>query len=89
MRPLPQVLRSSGSDWWAVMTVADDMRATVEAFINERPGYITALKNTRGTDDQSDYHRWQGGAEARRQLANALGWTVPHERNDKTKEEQL
>lgn len=71
------------------MTVADDMRATVEAFINERPGYITALKNTRGTDDQSDYHRWQGGAEARRQLANALGWTVPHERNDKTKEEEL
>ncbi|GAA0200325.1 hypothetical protein [Glutamicibacter creatinolyticus] len=57
---------------------------TVEEFINQRPGYITALQNTRGTDDQADYHRWQGGAEARRQLAQALGWTVPRNPGETT-----
>jgi len=58
---------------------------TVEQFINQRPEYITALQNTRGTDDQTDYHRWQGGAEARRQLARALGWTVPHNPGETTR----
>lgn len=57
----------------------------VEHFINERPGYIQALKDTRGTDDQSDYWRWQGHAEARRQLATVLGYTVPHEPGETTK----
>lgn len=57
---------------------------TVEEFINQRPEYITALRNTRGTDDQADYHRWQGGAEARRQLAQALGWTVPRNPGETT-----
>ena len=60
----------------------------VEHFINERPGYITALKETRGTDDQSDYHRWQGHAEARRQLAQTLGWTVPHNPDETTTPEE-
>lgn len=60
------------------------VNSAVEAFINQRPEYITALKNTRGTDDQTDYHRWQGGAEARRQLAEALGWTVPHNPGETT-----
>ncbi|MBF6671570.1 hypothetical protein [Glutamicibacter sp. FBE19] len=60
---------------------------SVESFINQRPEYITALKNTRGTDDQTDYHRWQGGAEARRQLAETLGWTVPHNPGETTRPE--
>lgn len=58
--------------------------ATVEHFINERPGYIAALKGTRGTDEQSDYWRWSGHAEARRQLATTLGMTVPHEPGETT-----
>lgn len=66
--------------------MSEDLRAVVERFINQRTEYVSALKATRGTDDQSDYHRWQGGAEARRQLATALGWTVPHNPGDKTKE---
>lgn len=64
---------------------AATMDPGVEHFINERPGYIAALKNTRGTDDQSDYWRWSGHAEARRQLATVLGYTVPHEPGETTK----
>lgn len=51
----------------------------VKWFINQRPEYIQALRGTRGTDDQTDYYRWQGHAEARRQLAQRLGCTVPSE----------
>src|SRR5690606_39232458 len=70
------------------LTVAQPVvNREVEAFSNQRPEYITALTNTRGTDDQADYHRWQGGAEARRQLAPALGWTVPHSPGDTTRPE--
>lgn len=61
--------------------------ATIENFINQRPEYITALKGTSGTDDQGDYWRWSGGAEARRQLATMLGWTVPHEPGETTRPE--
>lgn len=46
-------------------------------FINERPNYVRALRASVVAD--ADYHRWQGGAEARRQLAQQLGLTVPHE----------
>lgn len=78
--------RSDGS---GSVPASIDLAATidpcVEHFINERPGYIQALKDTRGTDDQSDYWRWQGHAEARRQLASALGYTVPHEPGETTK----
>lgn len=70
------------------VTVAQpEVNSAVEAFINERPGYITTLKNTRGTDDQSDYWRWQGHAESRRQLAQSLGWTVPHNPGEATRPE--
>ena len=51
----------------------------VASFINQRPEYITAMKNTRGSDSQGDYCRWSGHAEARRQLAEKFGYTVPHE----------
>lgn len=56
----------------------------VAAFINQRTEYVTALKNTTGDDNQADYWRWQGGAEARRQLAQALGWTVPYNPGETT-----
>ena len=67
-----------------VAVAQPEVNSAVVAFINERPGYITALKNTRGTDDQSDYWRWQGHAESRRQLAQSLGWTVPHNLGETT-----
>lgn len=56
---------------------------TVTEHINQRPAYINALKNCHEENDH-DYYRWTGGAEARRQLARDLGWTVPHEWGDKT-----
>ena len=52
--------------------------AHVEAFINQRPEFIKALMGTSGGDDQADYHRWQGHAEARRHLATRLGVPAPH-----------
>lgn len=54
----------------------------VASFINERPRYVEALKASPEAD--SDYFRWQGHAEARRQLATFLGWTVPHESGEHT-----
>lgn len=65
-------------------TTIEELRTTVEDFINDRPAYIQALRNTPGDVDQSDYYRWTGAAEARRQLAQALNWTVPHEQGEKT-----
>jgi len=55
----------------------------VRDFIDERPKYVTACRNAH-PDNAHDYHRWQGGAEARRQLAERLGWTVPYEVDEKT-----
>ena len=65
-------------------TTIEELRTTVEDFINDRPAYIQALRSTPGDADQSDYYRWTGAAEARRQLAQALNWTVPHEQGEKT-----
>ncbi|WP_280245711.1 hypothetical protein [Nocardia abscessus] len=56
------------------------------AFINQRPEYVDGCRNG-GADD--DYYRWQGGAEARRQLAQRLGWTVPHEHGEKTTPQEV
>ncbi|MEV6219905.1 hypothetical protein [Nocardia sp. NPDC051833] len=55
----------------------------VRAHINGRPEYITACLNA-GPDNDHDYYRWQGGAEARRQLAQDLDWTVPHKPGETT-----
>lgn len=60
---------------------AEQQMALVVAFINERPSYVSALRNSGAAD--ADYHRWSGGAEARRQLATTLGLTVPHEPGEK------
>lgn len=63
------------------------VNSAVESFVNQRPEYVTVLKNTRSGDDMSDYCRWQGHAEARRQLAQKLGWTVPHNPGETTRPE--
>ncbi|WGM21843.1 hypothetical protein QEH68_06630 [Paenarthrobacter sp. OM7] len=54
----------------------------VLAFINQRSEYVTAARNSGG--DVADYYRWQGHMEARRQLAEKLGYTVPYEAKDRT-----
>lgn len=59
----------------------------IAAYINERPNYVQALKSS--TDTDGDYFRWQGHAEARRQLATFLGWTVPHEPGEHTRVRSL
>ena len=46
----------------------DRLQRLLQAFINERPQYITALKNC-SPENTADYWRWQGHAEARRQLS--------------------
>lgn len=48
------------------MTGAD----IVEDFINERAEYVRVLKQCQHAD--ADYWRWQGHAEARRQLRERL-----------------
>lgn len=48
-------------------------RLIVQEFIRERADYITAIENA---GNGPDYHRWQGHAEARRQLAERLGLTL-------------
>lgn len=52
-------------------------------FINARSEYVQAARNSRGDDIDADYYRWQGHMEARRQLADMLGLTVPYELGDK------
>ena len=55
-------------------------------YINERPTFVEAMRNTSGDEvNMSDYYRWAGHAEARRQLAEQLGWTVPHELGETTR----
>ena len=51
----------------------------VQAFIDERPRYVAAARSYANT---YDYARWQGHMEARRQLATALGLTIPYELGD-------
>lgn len=56
---------------------ASGMPGAVLAFINERPEYITAMENCH-VDKVDDYGRWSGHAEARRQLAERLGYEAPN-----------
>jgi len=53
-------------------------------FINQRSEYVRACRNGPQGDNDADYNRWQGHMEARRQLAQALGYTVPYELGEKT-----
>lgn len=54
-------------DYSVVDTVAD--------FCGEREQYITSINNCHPDNDR-DYWRWQGHAEARRQLSERLGLPV-------------
>lgn len=47
----------------------------VTEFCAERAQYITSIENCH-PDNARDYYRWQGHAEARRQLAQRLGLPV-------------
>lgn len=58
--------------------------AKVEGFINERPSYINSINNVAPGNDP-DYWRWNGHAEARRQLAELLNRTVPHNPGETTR----
>lgn len=53
---------------------AEAMLDKVRAFCAERAEYVTTLRQC--TEADADYYRWQGGAEARRQLSERLGWPV-------------
>ena len=50
--------------------VTDDAAQIVAAFIAQREEYVRVLRQC--VDADADYHRWQGHAEARRQLADRL-----------------
>lgn len=69
-------------DLEAVAKAAVTPSPEVLAFINQRSEYVTAARNSGG--DVADYYRWQGHMEARRQLAEKLGYTVPYELKDRT-----
>lgn len=58
----------------------------IAEFINQRTEYIQMMRNSFMND--SDYHLWYGHSSARRQLAEALGWTVPLEPGEKTRVKQ-
>lgn len=62
-----------------LMKIADGARA----FINRRPEVITAIENCPPGKD-ADYWRWQGHAEAMKNLARDLGLTVPHKPGETT-----
>lgn len=49
----------------------EEFRRVVERFCAERAEYITSILNCH-PDNYPDYHRWQGHAEARRQLSKKL-----------------
>jgi hypothetical protein len=46
------------------------LRETVKHFLDQREEYVRVLRQC--VDADADYHRWQGHAEARRQLGRSL-----------------
>lgn len=58
----------------------------IAEFINQRTECIQMMRNSFSND--SDYHLWNGRASERRELAEALGWTVPLEPGEKTRVKQ-
>ena len=58
-----------------VTTLTEEQVAVVLDFINDRPRFVSALKQCSSADH--DYWRWSGHAEARRHLAEQLGITPP------------
>lgn len=68
----------------AEITALRDQIELVKKHINQRSEYVIALKDG-GSGDSADYYRWTGNAEGRRQLAEDLHWTVPHNPEDRTR----
>lgn len=56
--------------------------AQVAAFCAKRAEYVTNLRNC-NPDNDRDYYRWSGHAEARRQLSQLLGLPVGWPAEDK------
>lgn len=84
-----QVCRSYGREVLAALkdagyAVVPAARAqTVDDFVAQREEYVRVLRQCVNAD--ADYHRWQGHAEARRQLRDklaALGEPEAKEAND-------
>jgi len=71
-------------DLEAVAKAAVTPLPEVLAFINQRSEYVRQARIMTGEDVEADYYRYQGHMEARRQLAQALGYTVPYEPTDRT-----
>ena len=63
------------------ITELEQREASVAAFVAERAGYITAIRNCH-PDNGHDYDRWQGHAAARRQLSELLGLPVAWPQED-------
>lgn len=58
--------------WNRIVGPALDGHPVVAEFCAERARYITSINNCH-RDNASDYYRWQGHAEARRQLSERMG----------------
>lgn len=54
-----------------LLLAATERDEVVAGFIDQREEYVRVLRQCVNAD--ADYHRWQGHAEARRQLAGKLG----------------
>jgi hypothetical protein len=63
--PAEEIVRKWAKD-------AADALAKVHAFVHARREFVGVLRQY-STEDRSDYHRWTGHAEARRELAESLG----------------
>lgn len=59
----------------SALAATADRDAVVAGFIEQREEYVRVLRQC--VDADADYHRWQGHAEARRQLAEKLAESVP------------
>lgn len=52
------------------MSASDTLQSVVTKFLDQREEYVRVLRQC--VDADADYHRWQGHAEARRQLRDRL-----------------
>jgi len=66
------------------MSQYDALPQPVSDFINQRTEYVQAARSGPMGNDDADYYRWQGHMEARRQLAQMLGYSVPYEPGERT-----
>ncbi|MFL3869178.1 hypothetical protein LT966_21505 [Streptomyces griseobrunneus] len=60
---------------WCRIAELEAQAEKVTAFAAQRAEYVTSILNCH-PDNKHDYYRWQGHAESRRQLSQALGLPV-------------